>query len=157
MNELLTSLQTGLADGFINSPILALSYQLFGKASYMIDVSYGIAVACTIVRKDVWESIDAGLRQKLMQSAERIAESFQGRIRALDQQAIQVMTEHGLQVISVLPDNKSAWLRPLQDMYPKIRGGIIPEDVFDRALELKLQYRSASKKTAISIDSTAAE
>ncbi len=157
MNELLTSLQTGLADGFINSPILALSYQLFGKASYMIDVSYGIAVACTIVRRDVWESIDAGLRQKLMQSAERIAGSFQGRIRALDQRAIQVMTEHGLQVISVSPDNKSAWLRPLQDMYPKIRGGIIPEDVFDRALELKRQYRSASKKTAMSIDSTTAE
>jgi TRAP-type C4-dicarboxylate transport system substrate-binding protein len=150
MNELLTSLQTGLADGFISSPILALSYQLFGKAGYMIDVSYGIAVACTIVRKDIWESIDAGLRLKLEQAADRVAEKFQGRIRALDQESIRIMTEHGLQVIRVSPDSKSAWLRPLKDMYPKIRGSVIPEAVFDRTLELKRQYRTAKQTAELS-------
>ena len=40
----MTSLQTGLIDGFMDTPVFALSLQIFAKAPHMINASYGIAI-----------------------------------------------------------------------------------------------------------------
>ena len=142
MNEMLTALHTGLAQGFINSPVLALSYQLFGKARYMVDTSYGIAIASTIVRKRDWDRIDPDLQVKLRQVAEAVSRQAQPEIRALDQRAIEQMRSYGLELIPVSAAERETWLAPVKAVYPLIGAELIPGGVFEKTLKLRDRYRA---------------
>ncbi len=141
LNEILTSLQTGLIEGFVNSPVFALSYQLFAKARYMVDVSYGIAMASTIVAKKDWDRIAPDLQEKLMQAAKNVARDIRVEARSLDRRAIEQMQKYGLEVVRVDPARTASWIDPVQQVYPDIRERIIPSDIFDTTLELRTRFR----------------
>ena len=57
-SEVLAGLQTGMIDGFIHSPLYALSMQWFAKAKYMIKVNYGFVLAASVIREKRWNRID---------------------------------------------------------------------------------------------------
>jgi len=145
LSEVLTSLQTGLIDGFINTPVFALSLQIFSKARYMADVSYGIAVAATVVDKKQWEKIEPALREELLAAARAVAAQSQERVRGMDSQAIAEMKKYGLEIVPVPPQDAAAWIAPVQKSYPDIRDTLIPRDVFDAAVELRTKFRAQKR------------
>lgn len=145
LSEVLTSLQTGLIDGFINTPVFALSLQIFSKAKYMIDVSYGIAVAGTIIQKAAWNKIEPGLQASLLKAARDIAVQTRQDVRSMDDRAITEMKKYGLEIVAINAQDAPAWVEPVQKSYPEIREKLIPKDIFDRTLELRRQYRAQKK------------
>jgi len=145
LSEVLTSLQTGLIDGFINTPVFALSLQIFSKAKYMVDVSYGIAVAGTIIQKAAWDKIEPGLQAILLKAARDIALQTRQDVRGMDEKAITEMKKYGLEIVAVKAQDASAWVEPVQKSYPEIREKLIPKDIFDKTLELRRQYRTQKK------------
>lgn len=145
LSEVLTSLQTGLIDGFINTPVFALSLQIFSKAKYMVDVSYGIAVAGTILQKAAWDKIEPGLQATLLAAARDIALQTRQDVRGMDARAITEMKKYGLEIVAVSPQDAPAWVEPVQKSYPEIREKLIPKDIFDRTLELRGRFRTQKK------------
>ncbi len=139
--DLLVALQTGMITAFNTTPLLALGGQWFAGAKHMADMRWAPLMGATIMQKKVWDQISPEI-QELILSASREAElELTNEIRGLDDKAIEVMTEHGLVVHKVSDEELVAWREIAETVYPYIRGSLVPEAAFDRAIKLRDEFR----------------
>ena len=147
--EILTGLQTGLINAFDTTPLLALSSQWFGLAPHMLDLRWAPLVGATVMTKKTWDRIPSGARPAVLKAAAEAGERLKGDIRAANDKAIAAMKEHGLRVISSTPSIEAAWQKTAEEIYPKIRGTIVPPQVFDEVKRLRDEYRAAPGKGSV--------
>lgn len=55
------------------------------------------------------------------------------------------MEKHGLQVQPVSQQAEEEWRRFSEALYPKIRGDIVPADMFDEVVDVLRDYRAAQR------------
>ena len=147
--EILTGLQTGLINAFDTTPLLALSSQWFGLAPHMLDLRWAPLVGATVMTKKAWDRIPSGARPAVLKAAAEAGERLKADIRAANDKAIAAMQEHGLRVVSSTPSIEAAWQKTAEEIYPKIRGTVVPPAVFDEARRLRDEYRAAPGKGAV--------
>jgi hypothetical protein len=58
------------------------------------------------------------------------------------------MTKRGLKVHAASPEVEAEWRRLAEDVYPEIRGGIVPAAMFDKVRGLLADYRAGRGKPA---------
>jgi len=142
LSEMLTALQTGLIDGFLDTPVFALSLQIFSKAKHMINVHYGIAVASTIIQKSQWDKVNPELQAALLQAAAEVSREVKAEVRSMAEKAIAEMKKYGLEPMDVAPQDVPVWLEPVHKIYPEIRAKLISQDIFDKTLQLRSEFRA---------------
>ena len=141
-NEIVTALQTGRIEAFPAPPILALVNQSFGLASHMIDIKWSPLLGATLVSRTTWETIPEKLRVELLRIARRTSDEFQPQIRSGGDSAVNQMVQRGnLKVVTLTAAEKSLWVKEAEAAYPKMRGKLVPPDLFDEAVRLSKEYR----------------
>lgn len=143
-SDLLPSLQTGMVDGFASTPLAALAFQWFGLAPNMADLRWAPLTGATVITKAAWEKIPAGVRPKLMEASRDAGRKLRLEIRRLNQEATEVMVKNGLKIHKVPPDARTQWRKIVEDVHPRIRGGIMPAEAFDAVKKLRDEYRAAN-------------
>jgi TRAP-type C4-dicarboxylate transport system substrate-binding protein len=139
--DVLPSLQSGLLTGFPGTPLSALAMQWFGLANNMLDFPWAPLLAAVVVNKSAWDVIPEAQRSAMLASARTISAEMKAEVRKQDTKAIEVMKKYGLKVNSVDDATRARWNAKAVSMYPVIRGGIVPTDIFDRAKALAEEYR----------------
>jgi TRAP-type transport system periplasmic protein len=142
-NDLLPGLQTGMVNAFSSTPLAALAFQWFALAPNMADLRYVPLTGATVVEKRVWEKIPPGLRQKLLDASRKAGLRLRAEIRRLNQEALAVMVKNGLKVHKVPPEINAQWRKMVEDVYPKVRGKIMPAEAFDTVKLYRDEYRAA--------------
>jgi TRAP-type C4-dicarboxylate transport system substrate-binding protein len=140
--EILTSLQTGMIEAFPAPATAALANQWFGLAKHMADIKFAPVVGGTIITKAAWDKIDPALRPTLMTLARETGAKFTPQIRKLETDAIGAMVKRGLQVYKPTPQGEQEWQQLAEKFYPKIRGSLVPADLFDEVRRLVAEYRA---------------
>jgi len=140
--DMIPSLQSGLIDGFPNTPLYALSTQWFALAPNMLDVPWAPLVGATLITQEMWDAIPAEYHAPFVQAAHEVGEELKTEIRRQDSKAITVMQKYGLNVVQVDTATSERWRQQAEGIYPRIREDIVPADVFDRTLELVREYRA---------------
>jgi len=56
------------------------------------------------------------------------------------------MKKRGLTVHAVTPEVEAEWRKVAEEVYPKVRGSIVPADMFDEVRRLLQEYRSSGGK-----------
>ena len=140
--DILPGLQTGLINAFDTTPLAALANQWFGLAPHMLDLKWAPLVGATVISKKAWESIPADSREGVLQAASEAGERLKGEIRATNQKAIEAMEKRGLTVHPASPELESRWRKAAEEVYPKIRGSIVPADMFDKVRRLRDEFRA---------------
>lgn len=143
--DLLPSLQTGMVNGFSSTPLASLAFQWFGLAPNMADLRYAPLTGATIISKGAWEKIPAGLRPKLLEASRAAGRKLRVEIRRLNQEAVNVMVKNGLKVHNVPPDVQAQWRKMVEDVYPQVRGKIMPAEAFDAVKRYRDEYRAAQR------------
>jgi TRAP-type C4-dicarboxylate transport system substrate-binding protein len=143
--DLLPSLQTGMVNGFGSTPLAALAFQWFGLALNMADLRYAPLTGATVIEKGVWEKIPAELRPKLIEASRAAGQKTRVEIRRLNQEALGVMVKNGLQVHKVPPEVQAQWLKMVEDVYPQVRGKIMPAEAFDAVKKYRDEYRASRR------------
>jgi TRAP-type C4-dicarboxylate transport system substrate-binding protein len=123
----------------------ALGNQWFGLALNMMDIKVAPVVGATIITKAAWEKIDASLRPTLLTLAQETGAAFAPAIRGLETTAIDAMVKKGLQIQKLTPQAEQEWQQTAEKFYPKIRGSIVPADLFDEVKRLVMEYRAQKK------------
>ncbi|MBF0433590.1 MAG: TRAP transporter substrate-binding protein DctP [Fibrobacteria bacterium] len=136
-SEVLAALQTGMLDGFIHSPLYALSMQWFAKAKYMIEVNYGYGLAASVITKKKWDKIDPQLQPQLLAAAEELNKKNLIEINKLNEKAIPTMKQYGLEVYSPPKEEEYLWIESLMNTYPQVKGNLIPDDVYEKMMALR--------------------
>jgi TRAP-type C4-dicarboxylate transport system substrate-binding protein len=143
ITDLMLSLQRGMIDAFHVPPIFALLNQSYTIAGNMVDCKFSPVVAGTVISKDTWEKIPAGMRPKLIEAAHARGEELKKEVRKFEQDAIEQMQKRGLKVITLTPDELKQWRADAEKVYPALRGRYAPAELVDEAIRLRDEYRAA--------------
>jgi len=140
--DILPGLQTGLISAASVAPFYALAGQIYGPARHMLDLNWAPLVGATVIARKTWEAIPAATRETLTASARQAGEQMRVRGRAEADQAVEAMKKRGLKVQPVTPQIEAEWRKLAEDVYPKIRGALVPADMFDEVQRLLKEYRA---------------
>ena len=142
-SDVLTSLQTGMVDAVPTIPFHVLANQFYLSTHHMLEVNWLPLVGALVVSKRSWESLQPAERELMMKSAVQCGQEIQQRGRQENNDAITAMQKRGLQVHPVSQEAEEEWRRFSESLYPKIRGTIVPADMFDEVVRLLRDYRAA--------------
>lgn len=141
-SDALTALQTGMIDVVPTIPYYALAGQLYTVAGHMLDINWVPLVGATIITKRTWDRLPETTQAQMREAALAAGKQFQAAGRQENDEAVAAMRERGLDVLPVPPDVEREWRAMAEEFYPKIRGTMVPADMFDEVSRLAAQYRS---------------
>ena len=142
VTEMHTALQSGLINSFTATSLAALSFQWFGQAKHMMDMSWGPLVGATIVSKRAWNKIPDELKPKLAAIAAEAGARMKSETRRLDAEAVDAMREHGLQVHAVAPEMIPVWEAIAATGNKSLVGTVVPHDAAAEVLRLRDEFRA---------------
>jgi len=140
--DALTGLQTGMIDAVPTIPLHALSNQFYLSAHHMLALNWLPLVGGLIITKKSWDALQPAERDAMLKSATECSQEFQTLGRQETQESIESMQKRGLQVHAVSLEAEQDWQRFSEGFYPRIRGNIVPADMFDNVMQLLHDYRA---------------
>jgi TRAP-type C4-dicarboxylate transport system substrate-binding protein len=143
--DIVPSLQTGLIDAAPAPPFFAMAAQIDTRAPNMVEVNWAPMVGALVIRKETWEKIPADIRLKLLSAATKAGKEIKAASRLESNESVAAMEKRGLKVTKITPEIEAEWRTAAEAVYPKIRGKLVPEDIFDQTMKLLQEYRSQKK------------
>jgi len=139
--DTLTGLQTGLIDAVPTAPFYALAGQFYLPAPYMLEINYAPLVGGLVVTRKAWDALPAAARDSMRQVAEEAGKKISLQGRQEMQESVAAMQKRGMKVTQLTPAAEAEWRALFDGVYPKIRGSLVPADVFDEVQRLLREYR----------------
>ena len=144
--DALLQFQNGGVDAAPAPPILALSGQYYTVVKHMTELNWVPLVGATVVTKRAWDAIPQATRDLLTSAAAEAGKQIQDASRKESDEAVDTMKKKwGLTVHTLTPDLEQQWRTFAEATYPKIRGTLVPPDVFDQARQLVSEYRATHR------------
>ena len=97
--DVLVGLQTGLVEVVYAPPSGAISLQWFTKTKYMTDVPLMYLIGGIVIKKNTFNRLPPEHRQILLALCSKYMDRLKNEVRKENQEAIQVMTQHGVKLI----------------------------------------------------------
>jgi TRAP-type C4-dicarboxylate transport system substrate-binding protein len=142
--DALIQLQTGGVDVVPTLPLMALAGQYSTVTKHMLDVNWSPLVGATVVTSRAWDGVPPALRDQLLQIAADTGTRIRLASRQENDQAVATLkARSGLQVHAVTPQLEDEWRRFAEGIYPRLRGSMVPADMFDQARQRVAEYRAA--------------
>jgi TRAP-type C4-dicarboxylate transport system substrate-binding protein len=152
--DILMGLETGLIDAVPTTPLYALWNQCFGRARYMNDLKWAPLVGATVVSKSAWGKIPESQRAPMLKAARDAGEELRSGIRSMGDAAIETMRagqpgkrDVRLTITHCDAAALAAWRQETEAAYPKMRGKLIPADLFDEVRRVRDEYRARPRAT----------
>jgi TRAP-type C4-dicarboxylate transport system substrate-binding protein len=142
-NDILLGLNTNMITVVAMPPLVALAGRINGPAPHMLDMNWVPMVGAAVIRSDVWDKIPSATRAKLRATAEDIGAKLRTQGRKEGDEAVRAMQQHGLQVHALTPEAGREWQELAAEVYPKIRGTVVPADIFDAVERHVKEYRAS--------------
>ena len=145
-SDILTGLETGMIDVVSTTPTYALAGQFYRKAKYMLEVNWAPLLGATVITKKAWDSLSARDREFILETAAEAGREIKTQSRLESEQSVGAMMKRGLVVQEVGPEIQARWEAAAKEFYPKIRGSMVPEEIFDEVQRYIREYRQAERK-----------
>jgi TRAP-type C4-dicarboxylate transport system substrate-binding protein len=129
--DILPGLQTGLIDAVPLIPTWALVAQIDTLAPHMLEMRWVPVVGAAVMTRKAWDGLSPAGQAALRQAAQKAAGELRDAREPADREAIAAMQRRGLQVHTLTPQADAEWQQLVISGYPRIRGGMVPADVFD--------------------------
>jgi TRAP-type C4-dicarboxylate transport system substrate-binding protein len=140
--DILPGLQTGMITAVALAPFYALAGQVYGRANHMLEINWTPLVGATVILKKSWDALPAASREGLMKAARVAGVEMKARGRIEGDLSVEAMKKRGLKVQAVPPEVEAEWRKMAEEVYPKIRGTMVPADMFDQVQGLLKEYRA---------------
>jgi TRAP-type C4-dicarboxylate transport system substrate-binding protein len=128
-------------------PVFALAGQLDAQAKYMLELNWAPLVGAAVVRKKSWDRIPAESHAALLAIATEIGQQVKAAGRAESEASVAAMAKRGLKVQKVSPEVDAEWRAVLDKLQDRIRGKIVPAEMFDEAQQALKEYRAGAGAT----------
>jgi len=145
LTDILPSLQTGMIDTVPAAPVWALVGQFDRTAPYMLRINWVPIVGATIITTRTLDAMSPAGRAALLAAAAQAGESLREHRNKRDEDIIRALESRGLKILTVTPDAERAWQEFAHRAWPKVRGGMVPAEMFDEVQRLLAEYRGGRK------------
>jgi len=127
-------------------PYYALATQVYTVASYMLDVNWLPLVGALIINKKTWDAMSPATQAAMTAASVEASKQFQARGRQESDESVAAMQKRGLTVVKLSPAVQAEWRTTGEQLNPKVRGTVVPADMFDEVVRLLAEYRSRPAK-----------
>ena len=134
--DILSSLQTGLINSIPMPPIYALAQQTFSLANHMTDLKYGVLIAGVVIDGKTWNRIPDKYQDNLKNVVNSMMDKYSVSNRKAESDAIVAMKQYGLNIHKPSIEQQKLWEEEFIRITPFLRGVAIPENIFDKVIEL---------------------
>lgn len=135
--EISTALQTGLVNAVTSTVQGVVLLQWYKQVHQMTDFKWALLLGGVAMTKQTWEKIPADVRPAIKQAAEDACRRLREFSRRTEPKDIEVLKQHGLQVVPVGATELNQWRKLIDGALQKVRGAYVPADVLDRAMKLR--------------------
>jgi TRAP-type C4-dicarboxylate transport system substrate-binding protein len=142
-NDIFTGLQTGLIKAVPSPPVAALAGQFDTRAKNMLEIDWAPLVGGIVIEKKAWDGLSKEWQEGFRKAAQEAGEEIKQKGRTESDQSVAAMQKRGLRVQRTTPEIEVEWRKAAEEVYPKIRGTIVPADMFDKVQNLLKEYRSS--------------
>jgi TRAP-type C4-dicarboxylate transport system substrate-binding protein len=141
--DILPNLQTGLINAVALPPAIALAGQVDQVAPHMLDLNWAPLVGAVVITAKGWEAVAPEARQVAREAAAGAGALIKADARRESNESVEAMRKRGLQVQPVAGEVEAEWRREVEQAYPRIRGTLVPADIFDEVVVQLKAYRNA--------------
>jgi TRAP-type transport system periplasmic protein len=142
VSDILPALQTGMIDMVPSTPFWALTLQIYPHAPHMLELNWAPLVGAIVVTRELWDSLSPGGREALRRAAEAAGVRMRALSRREQQESVAAMRKRGLVVHAVTPEIEAEWRAMAEALYPRVRGSMVPAELFDEVQRLLAEYRA---------------
>jgi len=140
--DILPGLQTGLIDAVPLIPTWALAAQVDTLAPHMLEMRWVPIIGAAVMTKKTWDTLSPVGQAAIRRAAVKATEELRAARENNDREAIDAMRQRGLKVHPLTPQAEAEWQQLVAATYPRIRGGMVPADVFDTVQKALSDFRS---------------
>ena len=141
--DILPGLQNGLIDCVCMPPTIALAIQLDSQAPNMLDMNWVPLVGAAIMNKKTWDALSLESQAALRKSAQEAGKLIRADGRRENVESIEALRKRGLKVHTLTPELDAEWDRTVEKVWPKIRGAVVPADIYDEVMSQLKAFRAA--------------
>jgi TRAP-type C4-dicarboxylate transport system substrate-binding protein len=144
-----TDLLPGLESGMIETAPVAPMWALFGQIDrvtrYMLPINWVPIAGATVMRRQTFEALPPAAREAVVAASKKAGEQLRAHRTQQDNECIRAMEARGLVVLPLTPDIEAAWRKVAEQAWPRVRGSMVPADMFDRVHVLLAEFRAGKK------------
>ena len=144
VSDILPGLQTGMVNMVPSTPFWALTLQFYNHAPYMLELDWAPMVGALIVTRAAWDAMSPAGREVLRQEGIHTGARLRTLSRREHEESVAAMQKRGLKVQRVPPEVEAEWRRAAEQLYPRVRGGMVPAEFFDEVQRLLRERRAAA-------------
>jgi TRAP-type transport system periplasmic protein len=138
--DIMTSLQAGMIDALVTSPLLAASNQWFGIAGNMCGLKLAPLWGGLVVSTKTWAEIPPDLQPRLAAAAQAVSDSLAPEITKADADAIAIMKKYGLVITAVAPAAEREWEGVVEHGFSMLVGKSYDRPSYDAASRILKEY-----------------
>ncbi len=148
MVDMLTGLQTGLIDAAYMPIMLAEASQFYRQAKHMTDLKWAPLQGALVMHERAWKQLSSEQKDMVMRTAKDVGEELKQDIRQHEMRSLQAMKSRGLQVLSLNDSARAEWQKTAEKAYPRVRGNLVPPEIFDEVVRLRDEFRATSSRSS---------
>jgi TRAP-type C4-dicarboxylate transport system substrate-binding protein len=142
-DKIITSLQTDMINTVPIPAFLANFLQVSTQTGHMLDMNFAPVVGAMVVTRRSWDKLPPDTQAYLRKTAEAAGAEIRKASRQEDLAAIKTMSEkHDLKVHELPAGVRAEWEKEIEKIYPKLRGDVVPADLFDEVVAALKEYRA---------------
>jgi TRAP-type C4-dicarboxylate transport system substrate-binding protein len=147
MVDMLAGLQTGLIDASPMPIMLAEASQFYRQAKHMTDLKWAPLQGALVMHERGWTQLSPEQKDMVLKTAKDVGEELKQDIRQHEVRSLQAMKSRGLQVLSLNDEARAEWRQAAEGAYPRVRGNLVPPEIFDEVVRLRDEYRASAKRS----------
>lgn len=129
--DMLPGLQTGLIDCLSIPPTIALAIQIDAAAPNMLDMNWVPLVGAAIINKKTWDAMSPETQTAVKKSALEAGKLIKADGRRENAESIEALRKRGTKIHQLPKETEAEWDKIVIDASAKIRGTVVPADIFD--------------------------
>ena len=145
VGDVLPAIQTGMIQVVPSTPYFALASQVFDSARQMLELNWGPIVGALVVTQKAWEAMSPAAQQALKAAGDKAGTAIRAQARREVDEATAAMVKRGLVVNKPNAEQLKEWQALADQLYPRIRGSMVPADTFDELMGHVQAYRAGKR------------
>lgn len=144
--DILPAIQTGMINVVPATPYFALATQIYTSAPHMLEINWAPIVGALVVTKKAWDEMSPATQEALRSASEKAGIQLRAKARQEVEEAVDAMKKRGLTVHRPNAEQMKEWTALAEQLYPRIRGTMVPAETFDEVMAHLKTYRAGKGK-----------
>lgn len=144
--DILPAIQTGMISVVPSTPYFALATQIYTSAPHMLEINWAPIVGALVVTQKAWDEMSPASQQALRAASEKAGVQIRAKARQEVEEAVKAMQKRGLTVHRPNAEQMKEWTTLAEQLYPRIRGTLVPAETFDEVQAHLRAYRAGKGK-----------